>query len=329
MRKLLHHNPRQAWRWMLGALVIWAGLAAVAVGWITSRPLPQKPAVTLKPSDTTVQQNQAERQPLGAYRAVWQRPLRQTLIEKKEKDEPEKPQKQRDPFKARLVGTVVEGPRSYAVFRKPGGKLAVIEVGERIEGHRLVQVEPARVALSRDGMRRQLRLPQELRQLLPERVQAEQGDAVSLRGTAHHDRASTSRTAASRIPGKKAEQSPTATVGPGSGNTEKRDAKQKPQKLRLSAAGSKAFLEEVRLTPARGADGHEGVRIDSLSAGGAVARSGLQSGDLIAAIDGQSLSRVSAVKRIVQSLQSNKTHQWKVIRNGRTLRVKVKPKETS
>jgi type II secretory pathway component PulC len=55
------------------------------------------------------------------------------------------------PFTAKLTGTILETDRSMALFTTQTGEIQFVSVGQMIDDAKVVQIEPEKVILDRNG----------------------------------------------------------------------------------------------------------------------------------------------------------------------------------
>ncbi len=317
MRRMLQDNPHALWRLLAMALPLWGVAACAMVVWIQTWAIPKgvTPRIST-PSEAPAPAADTSMR-LEQYRAVWQRSLRQQLVERKEPEEAAPPP-QRPRMTLSLLGIAAEGTRSYAILQHANGRIAVAGLGAQIDSFRVERIGAAEVALTRDGMATVLKLPEHLRRFVPEDRCAD------------HGLKATTAKFATREEDHETSQDRLNDAGLPSATSDEMETPPSPSLPRVMVLGglnSQTFLDEVRLVPGTAPQGPRGFRIDSVAEGARVAQSGLQAGDLITAVDGAPLEKLSDLDRILTSLDSSQPHEWRIYREGRSIKVELKSEE--
>jgi len=115
------------------------------------------------------------------------------------------------------------------------------------------------------------------------------------------------------------EQATSGAIGRGKGAD---DNIQVEGPIEVLVRSEQGFLDQVRLVPGE-SEGRSGLRIDSLEAGGSAERSGLSSGDLIIAINGEPVQPVAGINRLVKTLSSPATDEWRIVRRGTSFTARI------
>ena len=166
----------QRTRWLLraGAATLLVS-SIVVVAWAF-----QDPSAAADEAATPVavrrQQAQLVRSPpLEEFAKVWRKELRRPLYDPPPPPQEEQPKEKKDPSRKKnrrgnaerqgglqLVGTMVEGGRSLAIFTDASGKIDLKGVGETLElspDKRVESIEFAQVTISEQGRPTVLRVP--------------------------------------------------------------------------------------------------------------------------------------------------------------------------
>jgi type II secretory pathway component PulC len=87
---------------------------------------------------------------------------------------------------------------------------------------------------------------------------------------------------------------------------------------RAAAAAMGEFLDKVTVTPARGENGAEGLRITGLDQIPAARQLGLEEGDVICAVNGQSLADPRKAFQVFRKVKSQDSIQVDLVRKGQS-----------
>jgi len=89
VRQQLSNNPRRLWHLMILALPLWGAAGIGGVAWVLSRPLPDSDMPEVASNQGQDGQETRQQLALRDYRPIWNRSLRQRVVQEEEKEEEE------------------------------------------------------------------------------------------------------------------------------------------------------------------------------------------------------------------------------------------------
>lgn len=138
-----------------GTILICGGLLAYGVNLL--RPLPdwQPPAswVTTQPTETDTP---PRARPLSDYAVIWQRDLRQPMVDSIPEVAKAKPE---PPLAIKLLGTAVASNEQMGIFSLANNATVVKRIGEVFDGYELLEVKRGQARLRRGAKEFELKVP--------------------------------------------------------------------------------------------------------------------------------------------------------------------------
>ncbi|NBC11705.1 MAG: PDZ domain-containing protein [Planctomycetes bacterium] len=300
IKGFLQRHPRACWRAVLVTAPVWLVLTLLLSRAVVSQPVPAPADAALADETGADAITPPPRPSIDQYAAVWSRSLRDRLIEPEPQPDAE-PSEQDRGLRLTLLGTAVEGSRSFAMLRSHQGRVLIAELGSMLDSYRVQSIAAERVTLIRDGQRVDLVLPEALRRVLPESAKRIDAQAASL------NRSSPAPAAGSSVSEPRA---PLAT-------------------LRLRDLSAAQFLGDTRLIPAVTFGGEPaGIRIDSIAEASPLMRAGLRPGDAIVSVDDEPLTRLQDLERLYDRLDAGIDHRWGMRRGEDSYTVQLTYTET-